>query len=132
MANVVPATMLSSAREAQVAFWPIASLRDQDVAAAGVKLANKIATQPAIAKYVDQAAPMPPFDTDEKIRGYCKVAGNTLYHAVGTCRMGHGPDAVVDPQLRVIGIQGLRVVDASIMPKISSGNTNAPTIMIAE
>lgn len=51
---------------------------------------------------------MPPFDTDEKIRGYCKVAGNTLYHAVGTCRMGHGPDAVVDPQLRVIGIKGSR------------------------
>ena len=62
---------------------------------------------------------MPPFDTDEQIRGYCKVARGTLYHAVGTCRVGHGPDAAVDPQLRVIGIQRLRVVDASIMPKIS-------------
>jgi choline dehydrogenase len=104
---------------------------DQEVAVASLKLVRKIFHQPALAPYL--AAPEDPYgDTDEAMLGYAKVAGATLYHAVGTCKMGHDPLAVVDPQLRVIGMEGLRVVDASIMPRISSGNTNAPTIMIAE
>ena len=104
---------------------------DQEVAVAELKLARKIMSQPAITPFL--AEPGDPFGTtDEQMLGYAKVAGATLYHAVGTCKMGHDPMAVVDPELRVHGIQGLRVVDASVMPRISSGNTNAPTIMIAE
>ena len=104
---------------------------DQEVAVAELKLVRKVMTQPALEPYLlTQADPFG--DTDEAMLGYAKVAGATLYHAVGTCKMGHDPLAVVDPELRVIGMQNLRVVDASIMPKISSGNTNAPTIMIAE
>ena len=104
---------------------------DQDAAIAGLKWARKIMNQPAILPYL--AAPGDPFgDTRDSMLGYARVAGATLYHAVGTCKMGHDPMAVVDPELKVHGMEGLRVVDASIMPRISSGNTNAPTIMIAE
>ena len=104
---------------------------DQEVTVAGIRMARKIMSQPAVTQYLEQ--PGDPFgDTDESMLDYARVAGTTLYHAVGTCKMGHDPMAVVDPQLRVIGVEGLRVVDASIMPRIASGNTNAPTIMIAE
>ncbi len=109
----------------------LADPADKQAAIAGLDWARKIMSQPAIAKYL--AEPGDPFgDTDESKLAYAAMAGATLYHAVGTCKMGHDEMAVVDPQLRVIGVEGLRVVDASIMPKICSGNTNAPTIMIAE
>jgi choline dehydrogenase len=104
---------------------------DQQCAIDQLKLARRIMSQPAIVKYLADTGDH--FgDTDESMLGYAKVASGTLYHAVGTCRMGSDPGAVVDPELRVIGVEGLRVVDASIMPRIASGNTNAPTIMIAE
>ncbi|HTU10767.1 MAG TPA: GMC family oxidoreductase N-terminal domain-containing protein [Allosphingosinicella sp.] len=104
---------------------------DQQCAVDQLKLARRIMSQPAIVKYL--ADPGDHFgDTAESMLGYARVAGGTLYHAVGTCRMGSDPGAVVDPELRVVGVEGLRVVDASIMPRIASGNTNAPTIMIAE
>ena len=70
--------------------------------------------------------------TDEQLLGHIRQWAQTLYHPVGTCAMGTGETAVVDPQLRVRGIENLRVVDASVMPAIPRGNTNAPTIMIAE
>ncbi len=70
--------------------------------------------------------------TDAEITAFLRAHSETLYHPVGTCAMGTGPDAVVDPDLRVHGLDALRVVDASVMPTITSGNTNAPTLMIAE
>jgi choline dehydrogenase-like flavoprotein len=71
--------------------------------------------------------------TDDDIRGILRARSDTVYHPVGTCKMGtNDPLAVVDPTLRVHGIEGLRVVDASIMPTLIGGNTNAPTIMIGE
>ena len=104
---------------------------DQEVAVAQVKLIRKVMSQPAIRPYL--ASDGDPFgDTDESMLGYARMAGSTLYHVVGTCRMGADPASVVDPQLRLRGVERLRVVDASIMPRIVSGNTNAATIMIGE
>ena len=111
----------------------LADSLDQEVAVASLKIGRKIAEQPALAKYVEhEMMPGPDFQTDEALLEYARGAGTTIYHPVGTCQMGTGPQAVVDAQLRVHGIEGLRVVDASIMPRLVSGNTNAPTIMIAE
>ena len=76
--------------------------------------------------------PRPAAQSDAEIEAFIRGHADTIYHPVGTCRMGTGPLDVVDAELRVRGVQGLRVVDASIMPAIVSGNTNAPTIMIAE
>jgi choline dehydrogenase len=109
----------------------LADPADQRVAIAGMKLTRKIICQPALAPYLESTADG--FgDTDESMLAYARVAGNTLYHPVGTCKMGRDPMAVVDRELRLIGVERLRVVDASIMPRITSGNTNAATIMIAE
>ena len=106
---------------------------DQEVAVASLKWSRKIASQPALAPWMEhEMMPGPDFQTDEALLGYARMAGSTLYHPVGTCQMGHGANAVVDPELRVRGVENLRVVDASVMPRLVSGNTNAPTIMIAE
>lgn len=103
---------------------------DQQMAVTQLKMIRNIWQQPAIAKYM--AGPDPFGATDDQMFHYAQVAGGTLYHPVGTARMGSDKNAVVDARLRVHGIQGLRVVDASVMPKIISGNTNASTIMIGE
>jgi choline dehydrogenase len=95
-----------------------------------LKIIRKIWQQPALEPYM-KAKGDPFGDTDEAMLGYARVAGGTLYHAVGTVAMGD-ERFPLDPQLRVRGVENLRVIDASAMPKISSGNTNAPTIMIAE
>jgi choline dehydrogenase len=106
---------------------------DQQVAIAELKWGRRIASQPALAPYiVHEIMPGDAVASDAQLLEFARGAGTTIYHPVGTCAMGHGPRAVVDAQLRVHGIAGLRVVDASVMPRLVSGNTNAPTIMIAE
>ncbi len=99
----------------------------------GFKLMRRVLQQPALAALGGRELPMTAkAQTDAEIEAVIREWADTIYHPVGTCRMGNGPLDVVDAQLKVHGIKGLRVVDASIMPRVVSGNTNAPTIMIAE
>jgi choline dehydrogenase-like flavoprotein len=99
----------------------------------GFKLMRGILAQPALAGYRGRELPTSASAvTDEQIEAFVRGHADTIYHPVGSCRMGPGPDDVVDAALRVHGIEALRVVDASIMPTIVSGNTNAPVIMIGE
>lgn len=102
---------------------------------AGARLVREIIEQPAMAAFKgEELVPGPQAQSDEALDAWARQVTETGYHASGTCKMGPASDAeaVVDPQLRVHGLDGLRVVDASIMPVIVSGNTNAPTVMIAE
>jgi choline dehydrogenase len=80
----------------------------------------------------EELKPGPDLETDEQLLQAAGDLGTTIFHPVGTCKMGNDALAVVDDRLRVQGVEGLRVIDASIMPRITSGNTNAPTVMIAE
>jgi choline dehydrogenase len=99
----------------------------------GVRLARRLAAQPALAGVIrEEVEPGPTVDADDALVDWMRGNVLTVYHPVGTCRMGGDAQAVLDPQLRVRGASGLRVVDASVMPTLVSGNTNAPTIMIAE
>lgn len=106
---------------------------DKETTIAGVKIVREIMAQPAFADILgDEISPGPAIASDAELTEWLKQAGGTTLHPVGTCKMGDDEYAVVDAELRVRGIDGLRVADASIMPIISSGNTNAPTIMIGE
>ena len=108
---------------------------DRQVAADSLRLTRRIAAQPALAQYRPrEVKPGVQFQSDEELARLAGDIGTTIFHPVGTCRMGRDDDplAVVDARLRVRGIDGLRIADASVMPTITSGNTNAPTLMIAE
>lgn len=99
---------------------------------AGTKRAIELMKAEAFAPYRKEISAPPDRDSDEALILYMKEILETVYHPVGTCRMGQDENAVVDEKLRVRGIEGLRVVDASIMPRIIAGNTNAACIMIGE
>ncbi|MEO7128864.1 MAG: GMC oxidoreductase, partial [Rhodoferax sp.] len=107
--------------------------RDHPVAIDGIKMARKIAQAPSLASHIlSEFVPGSHYQSDGELLEAARLNSQSIYHPVGSCKMGSGPMAVVDDHLRVHGVGKLRVVDASIMPEIVSGNTNAPTIMIAE
>ncbi len=113
----------------------LATAGDKQVAVDSLRLTRRICAAPALAKYQPQEfMPGPSYESDEALAHAAGDIGTTIFHPVGTCKMGPSNDvnAVVDARLRVHGVEQLRVVDASIMPTITSGNTNSPTIMIAE
>src|SRR5882672_1644544 len=108
---------------------------DRHVAANALRLTRRIVAAPAFARHrPEEVAPGPRYQTEEELIAAAGLTGTTIFHPVGTAKMGTRDDrlAVVDGELRVIGIDGLRVIDASVMPTITSGNTNSPTLMIAE
>ena len=106
---------------------------DRDATVAGMQIARKIVSHPSLERYIAfENKPGKDVNTYDEWLSFARANGQTTYHVVGTCKMGHDPMAVVDDRLRVHGLAGLRVIDASIMPTVTSGNTNAPTIMIAE
>ncbi len=108
---------------------------DQSVAVAALRLARRIAAQPPLQRFAArELKPGPEMETDEDLLTAARALATTIFHPVGTARLGLAADplAVTDSRLRVIGVEGLRVADASVMPRITSGNTNSPTLMIAE
>ena len=105
---------------------------DLDAMVAGMRRVWEINTQGPLAEHLVRPWQLPEDPTDEDLTEHARRHTQTLYHPVATCAMGTNEDAVVDPELRVSGVDGLRVVDASVMPAVPRGNTNAPTVMIAE
>ena len=111
----------------------LATRKDCETIVAGVSAMRRIFQAPAMARHIaEEIEPGKQCDNDDELLDFIRRRGSTTYHPVGSCRMGQDPNAVVDERLRVRGLSGLRVVDASIMPAVVSGNTNAATIMIGE
>jgi len=106
---------------------------DRDTLLAGMRTLQELMRQPAMRRYVaEEYKPAPSVTSDEGLMAFARATSTTVFHPTSTCRMGSDPTAVTDERLRVRGIGGLRVVDASIMPALVSGNTNAAAVMIAE
>jgi choline dehydrogenase len=111
----------------------LSTAEDESVALAGLHATRRIMGAAALARFEpEELKPGPQVRSDAELLSAARDLGTTIFHPVGSCRMGSDAMAVVDDRLRVRGVAGLRVIDASIMPRITSGNTNAPTVMIAE
>jgi choline dehydrogenase len=111
----------------------LATETDQRTIIAGLKLCRRILATPQMRSFIEaEFQPGSAVESDEELLDYARRRGGTVYHPTSTCKMGSDPMAVVDPELRVHGVDGLRVADASIMPTVVSGNTNAAAIMIGE
>jgi choline dehydrogenase len=113
----------------------LSTAQDQQVAADSLRVTRRIVSQPAMARYQPkELKPGAGYQTDDELSRTAGDIATTIFHPVGTTKMGRAEDpmAVVDPEFRVRGVQGLRVVDAGVMPTITSGNTNAPVLMMAE
>jgi len=111
----------------------LGSETDQRTIVAGLKLCRQLLANAPLQRFIEsEFLPGPAVETGEQLLDYARQRGGTVYHPTSTCKMGGDPMAVVDPELRVHGVDGLRVADASIMPTVVSGNTNAATIMIGE
>jgi choline dehydrogenase len=116
-----------------ILFNYLSNEHDRGLTLAGMKIARRVAAQPALGALVAaEVYPGAATCSDEQLLDFAADVGVTVHHPVGTCRMGSDADSVVDPQLRVRGVNRLRVVDASVMPTLTSGNTHAPVVMIAE
>jgi choline dehydrogenase len=111
----------------------LATPEDQRSLIEGMKIARRIVSQPALSQYIEnEMTPGAEVQTDLQWLEFARANGQTIYHPIGTCRMGSDAQAVVDVRLRFKGLRGLRIVDASVMPSMVSGNTQAPVMMIAE
>jgi choline dehydrogenase len=126
--------MKSAAHDGPLVIQPnlVAELRDLEALAAAVELCLDLAAQSALGKIIKRWVAPPTRPGRNGVIAFIRDACSTYFHPVGTCAMGTGPDAVVDHRLRVYGVEGLRIADASVMPQITTGNTNAPTLMIGE
>ena len=126
-------TSKSARTQPAVRFNFLTAQLDRDVTLEAMRITRRIMTAPSMRNIAtDEIAPGVNIKADDELLDWVKKNAETTYHPVGTCKMGSDPMAVVDDQLRVHGMQGLRVADASIMPTLTSGNTNAPSIMIGE
>lgn len=111
----------------------LADPEDRRATLAGLRLARRIFDAPALRRWsVQETLPGARTASDDELLAYAREKGVSGYHLVGTCRMGGDARSVVDPSLRVRGVGGLRVIDASVMPSCTSGNSHAPTLMVAE